>query len=401
MKYSYKAKTKDGEESRGSVDARSSTEALASLKESGLFVVDIQVEDSKKNKNFFSSKKGKVPLKERIIFTKELGMMIASGLSITEALEALAEEANNKYFSGVITSMISDIKGGNSLSSALSKYPSIFSEIYTNMVASGEESGKIELVLNRLAIQLEKDYDLNRKVKGALAYPAFVMIAIVAVMILITVIIIPRLESMFTESGVNLPMSTRIIVGFSRFLREQFIIAFVLTVGLISGFSYYIKTAGGRRKFDKSIIKIPIIGNLLRKTYIARFTRTFSALAASGLPMMEIFSVSSKTIGNIIYEEAVDVVSEKVKNGSLISDALRESPLMPRMVCQLAKVGEKSGNIEKVFDQIADFFDRDIDDITGNLSTLLEPIIMVVMGAAIGFIVISVLSPIYSLINAT
>ena len=399
MQYIYTAKNQESKTNKGIVEARNSSEAVASLRENGLFVVDIK-EASNKNNFKKSLFKKKVQLKDKIIFTKELAMMIKSGLSIVEALEALSQEATNKNFSEVISSMITGVKGGNSLSSELEKHPDIFPEIYVNMVHAGEESGKIEIVLERLTVQLEKDFDLSRKIKSALAYPAFIMVALVAVMVLVMVVIIPQLKLIFDDAGVELPALTRGIIAISNFLKTKGLFLLIACIIIFFGIFYASKKPYGKKCIDQLVVRIPIIGAILRKTYLSRFTRTFSSLAASGLPLMDVFKISSATIGNSIYENEINKITDKVKNGLQISEALKESSLFPTMVGQLTKVGEKSGNIEEVFDQIADFFDRDIDEATGNLSTMLEPVLMAFMGIGIGLIVVSVLQPIYGLVNA-
>jgi len=397
MQFTYKAKNNKGVVSKGIVEADESTKASSSLREKGLFVTEIK---PKLGQGFSLPFKKKVPLKDKIIFTQELAIMLKSGLSIVDALDSLKEEANNRYFETEISEIILDVKGGVPISKALAKHGDIFNDIYINMIKSGEESGKIEIVLNRLAVQMQKEYELNRKIKNAMSYPAFVMVALVGVLALVMIVIIPQLKLIFDDAGVALPILTRVIIKISFFLKNYWPHILVGVIAIIVATMRLYKTPAGKEGIDRLKIKIPVIGSLLKKTYVSRFTRTFASLTASGLPLVEVFEVSSKVIGNSIYQKEIGNMAEKIKSGHSISATLKDSVLMPKMIGQLASVGEKSGNVDEVFDTLADFFDRDIDSATANLSTMLEPVLMVVMGVGIGIIIISVLQPIYGLVNA-
>lgn len=398
MQFTYKAKDKKGILSKGSIEADGESSAAAALKEKGLFIASIKSKTSISGINFNFKKK--VPEKDKIIFTQELGIMLKSGLSIIEALESLKEEAQNRGFAEEINKLLYDTRGGAPFSQALAKHPNVFSTVYVNMVKSGEESGKIELVLERLSKQMQKDYELTRKIKGALYYPAFVMVSLVVVMALVMIIIIPQLKLIFDDAGVALPLLTRCTIAISYFLKSYGIYLAVGAIALFLAIVRYNRTAGGKLLFDKLIVKIPVIGGLLKKTYASRFTRTFASLTSSGLPLIEVFNVSSKVVGNVVYEKEIVKMAEEVKAGHSISATLKKSALIPKMIGQLSSVGEKSGNVDEVFDTLADYFDRDIDSMTANLSSMLEPILMVVMGLGVGLLVLSVLQPIYGLVNA-
>lgn len=353
-----------------------------------------------KSGGFSSFLKKRVPLKDKIIFTEQLEIMIRSGLSILDGLRSLQQETENKRLAKEISQVIDDVSGGMPLSDALSKFPQTFNEIYVNLVRSGERSGKVEMVLKRLADQLGKDYELNRKVRGALTYPIFVMVALIGVMSLVLIFIIPQLKVIFDDAGIQLPIMTQMVIGASNILKNYGIFVLLAAIGLIIILGRWHRTSAGRQFFDRMITKIPVIGTLLKKSYFSRFTRTFASLTSSGLPLLEVFKVSSSVVGNVIYQKEIMTMSEKVKNGALVSAVLKSSKLFPGIIGQLAAVGEKSGNLDSVFDSLANFFDRDIDNITSNLSTLLEPFLILIMGAGIGVLIISVLQPIYGLVNA-
>lgn len=396
MNFNYVVKDKNSKISRGVIDAEDKKAASMSLSEKDFYVISI----SEKTEQKLSFLRKKISLKDKIIFTEQLAIMIRSGLSIIEALEALQEETQNKYFYEAIGKIISSVEGGAAFSKSLSMFPDIFSEIYISMVDSGEKSGKVDEVLTQLASQLEKDYELTRKIRGALSYPIFVMIALVAVMVLILTYIIPQLKLIFEDSGVKLPVMTRVIIGLSEYLKVYGLYIFIALFILIVLLMRWRKTASGRKTFDKAILKLPVFGVLLKKTYMARFSRTFASLTASGLPLLEVFKVSGNTIGNVVYQEEIEKIAQKVQSGQPVSITLKQSEIFPKMIGQLSTVGEKSGNLDEVFVTLANFFERDVDNITANLSAILEPLLMVVLGVGIGLIIVSVLQPIYGLVNA-
>lgn len=398
MQFIYKVKDREGNIIKGSIEANDLASATASLHEQELFLIEInETRHSKLSLKLFGKK---VPVKEKIVFTKQLGVMIKSGLSIIEALEALQEETQNKYFSAQIGKLICGIKGGAPLSKALEDHRDIFSEIYINMIKSGERSGKVEAVLERLSKQLEKDYDLNRKLRSALTYPIFVLFALIVVAVLVLTYIIPQLTVIFEDAEVDLPAITKFIISLSDSLQLYGLFYLIGLAGTVFALLAFKKSTTGRRFFDRYSIKIPVFGTLLQKTYIARFTRNFAALSSSGLPLLDVFKVTAETIGNTYYREAVEQMSIDVKSGKTISAAIKKSALFPKMVGQLSAVGEKSGSVDQVFDVLADFYDKDIDNMTSNFSTLLEPIVMLILGAGVGFLIVAVLQPMYGLVNA-
>jgi len=399
MKYNFRARNNQtGKVERGKVESGNKPAAFALLQKNNLTVISVDEEIGLSifAKSFFN----KVSAKDKVIFTRELAIMIRSGLSIIEALKALQSETDNKYFAGIIEDLVVSVQGGKALSVCLAKHSKVFGEIYSSTIQSGEISGKIDLVLDRLATQIEKDFDLNRKVKGAMSYPAFVLITLVAVMVLIMVTIIPQLKNIFDDAGVELPALTRTMIGISFFLRQYGLYVLIILIGLFLAGIQWNKTKDGRHFFDLIKLKIPVLGLLLKKSYIANFCRTFASLAGSGLPLLDVFSSAGRVIGNTLYEDEVNRLAEKVKNGISISKSFSDSKIFPRMMAQMSMVGERSGNIDEVFDNMADFYERDVEAITSNISALLEPILMVVMGVGIGLIIISVLQPIYGLVNA-
>lgn len=397
MLFSYKARNNEGELIRGEIEATDEAGAILGLRQNNLFVSSVSPKSTIKIPllSFFS----RTPLKEKIVFTQQLGIMIKSGLSVVEALRALAGETTNKKFAGEINDVISDVKGGMPLSEALAKHPDSFNIVYINTVRSGEKSGKLDEILARLATQLDKDYALTSKIRGALIYPAFILVALVAVLIIVLVGVIPQLKSIFDEMDVPLPLITRTVVALSMFMKNNIILMAIALVVVIILVKVFASTKIGRNLIDRVKLKIPVLGNLSKKSYMAKFCRTFAGLSAAGLPLLDIFKTAKDVVDNVIYRDAIAEMTKKVEVGEPISKVIKSSPLFPAMVGQLASVGEKSGSIELVFETLANFYDREVDNITSNLSQLLEPILMAVMGVGIGILIVSVVQPIYGLVN--
>jgi len=397
MHFTYKARDGEGKIIKGEIESADEAGAVSALRENGLYISFIAAKtESKFDKIAFFNK---TSLKDKIIFTQQLGIMIKSGLSVVEAMKALAEETTNKKFAAEINQVISDVKGGTQLSEALAKHPRTFDAVYIHTVRSGEKSGKLEEILARLAVQQEKDYELTSKVRGALIYPTFVLFALIAVFILVLVGVIPELKKIFDEMDVPLPVMTRVILGLSDFMKNNIILMVIILAVIVVALRFIGKTPSGRRIFDQIKMKIPVLGNLTKKSYMAKFCRTFAGLSAAGLPLLDIFHTSRDVINNVIYQEAIEAMTKKVESGEPISKVLKESSLFPAMVGQLASVGEKSGSIDTVFETLANFFDREVDNITSNLSQMLEPVLMIVMGVGVGILIISVVQPIYGLVN--
>ena len=397
MLFNYQGRNSEGEIVKGNIEANDEASAISSLRSKDLYISKIKSKTDKPVSKFFVKKTSQ---KDKIIFTQQLGVMIKSGLSVIDALKALKDETSNDKFSEEIADIILNVKGGLALSKAMEKHPDSFDDVFVNSVKAGEKSGKVDMVLIRLAKQLEKDYALTTKVRGAMIYPAVILTTLIAVMVLVLIFIIPQLKVVFDEAGMPLPLLTRMVVGLSVFLQHYFLYILIFVVGIIIALRYYGKTDHGRYFFDNLKLKVPVLGGLYKKTYMAKFTRTFAGLSSSGLPLLDIFKTSRDVVTNAIYQKEIDKMTKKVENGESISKAIKDSPLFPSMIGQLAMVGEKSGNIDEVFESMADFFDKEVDNITNNLSTLLEPVLMIIMGVGIGLLIISVLQPIYGLVEA-
>lgn len=380
---------------KGEIDADTLGEAGKKLRTQGLLV--LKLKEKSRSAAFFQRKK--VSLKDKIIFTRQLSVMIRAGLSIVKALEALRKQSENRYFQDIITEMINSIKGGQTLSKTLSRYPKVFSEVYVAVVKAGEETGQMANVLLNLADQQEKDADLISKIKSAMIYPAVIMCTLIGVVFLIVFFVLPSLTKIFAESGQKLPIATRILLGGSEAIRNYSYIVFPVFILLIIGARFWFKTAQGRSFFDRLKISAPIFGSLTKKVYMARFTRTMAMLVQASLPILMSLKIVQKTINNVHYDVAFNRINKAVESGKAMSDALDKEKLIPPMVTQLVNLGEQSGNLETVLLEIANFYDKEVDAISRNLSALLEPLLLLVMGAGVALVVAAVLAPIYGMVG--
>lgn len=382
----------------GQFQAATVIEANKRLREQGLIV--LHIEPSSQNERLtFSFHRHKVPLKEKIIFSRQLAVMIKAGLSIIKALESLGRQSENKFFQEAIKDLITQIQGGQTLSKAMEHHQKIFGDVYIAVVRAGEQTGQLSEVLINLAEQQEKEADLTSKVKGAMIYPAIIFCLLIAVIILIVIFVIPSLESIFTESGVKLPFMTRLLLGTSVITRKYYWLIIPTIVGTIMLLRLWFRTAPGREIYDRLKIKLPIFGSLTKKVYMARFARTMAMLIKASLPILESIKIIRRTISNVHYDRAFTRIEQEVESGKTFSGSIIKEPLFPPMVGQLVSLGEESGNMESVLLDVATFYDKEVDTLSKNLTTLLEPIMLIVMGIGIGFVVASVLGPIYSLVQ--
>ena len=398
MNFNFKAKDKTGKIQEGKIEAQNEKQALDSLQKQEVFVLSL-VPEGKGSIGGFSFKK-KVSLKDKIIFTKQLAMMVKGGLPLVEALQALQEQTENLVFQKAIGAITSDVQGGLALSKALEKHPKVFSNLYVAVTASGERSGKLDEVLERLADQLQKDYDLISKVKTAVSYPIVIVTALVGVMIIMLVFVVPQLKSIFSEMGVALPLPTRILLGTSSAIITYWYIVIILIVGIYFSIRAWSKTVKGGMQIDEFKIKMPIFGPLVKKIYMASFTRTTGTLVAAGLPMLEILKTVKAVVSNRYYAPVFDQISQDVESGIPLSNALRKHPkYFQVMIPQMISVGEKSGKVDEILFHLATFYDKEVEASTSSLTAMIEPILIILIGGAIGVAIASIIMPIYSLVN--
>jgi len=399
MNFNYRARDNSGQLQKGQIEAASANDARARLKAKGWLVVELKERKGKSSAN--KAKRLKISLKQRIVLTEQLAVMMKAGLSVGKAINSLMEESDNPKIKAMLYDLGTQVEGGTSLSEALESYHYAFGTVYIQMVRAGEEAGSLDKVLMRLSEQLQKDYEIKSKVRGALIYPAVVMTLMLVIIIIIVVFVLPKLGEIFAESGVDLPIATRILLGISAFSVKYGVWIIVAAIlGFIS-IRAILSLPRPALFWDRLKLRIPIYGPFLKKVIMARFSLGFSSLMSAGLPILTIFETLAELLDNLAYKDELTKIARKVENGQPIAKSLHESPLFPGMVGQLAAIGEQTGSLDEMFAVVASFYDKEVDNLTRNLSSALEPIIMVVLGLGVAFILLSVLQPMYGLVSTT
>jgi len=347
------------------------------------------------------SRIGSVPTSEKIFFAENFKVMVRAGLSISEALETLAMQTKSKKFSAILTDIKDGVMEGDTLASMLAKYPKVFPEYFVNMIQIGELSGNLENNLEQLSNQMKKDHDITSKVKGAMIYPAVIVVATVGIGIMMFVYVIPNVLSIFDEMNIELPLATKIIIAISKFVNYHGILLILIVSAIIVGFTVFSRTAQGKKIIHFSLLKLWIVGPIIKKINLARFCRTISSLLKTDIPVIEGFKITGTVLGNIYYKEACLLVSEELSRGVSINASLLKFPkLYPPIVTQMVMVGEKSGTLDTLLSELANFYENEVSDITKNLSSIIEPILIVFLGGVVGLIAFAVISPIYSMSQA-
>lgn len=362
-----------------------------------LIFINIEQIKSKALKAQAKAKSKAIKLDDLVIFTRQLATMIDSGIPLVHALGILGEQVENKNLKEVVVRMKEDIEAGMSFCDALSKHPKVFSELYINMAKAGESSGMLDDILDRLASYLEKSSALNRKIRSSLVYPAVVVSMAVLITAVLLLKVVPTFKGIFDALGGQLPLPTQILIMISDLFRFYFMYLVGLIVIIVFLFKKYTNTEKGRYKFDQVKLKSPVIGELLRKLAVAKFSRTFSTLVKSGVSILSALDIVSKTSGNKVIEEAVIGCSKSIRDGEPISRELLRSGVFPPMVCRMISVGEQTGQLEKMLSKIADFYDEQVDAATSALTSMIEPLVISFLGIVIGGIVISLFLPIFKI----
>ncbi|HAF96065.1 MAG TPA: pilus assembly protein PilC [Elusimicrobia bacterium] len=392
MQFSYKARGAGGKTVEGVVEAADQKAAFARLREQKLAVLEVKQRVVKKK--FF---KPKIHNSDIVIFSRQLSTLVSAGVPIVQGLNILEEQAENPAFKSVVTVLRGDIEAGLSIADAMRKHPTAFTELYVSMVRAGEVGGILDTILERLSAYLEASEVLRAKVKSAMMYPLVVSTVAALITVFLIMFVIPIFKDIFSSFGGQLPFITRVIVGLSDFLRQKFVY-FIVGIGAIYwGVGKYVKTEKGQEKIDDLSLKLPVFGILLKKVAIAKFTRTLGTLIKSGVPILQGLETVAKTSGNKIIERAINSSRDSIKEGGRISDPLKRANIFPPMVIQMISVGEETGGLDNMLNKIADFYDQEVDTAVKGLTSMIEPLIMVVLGAVIGTIVIAMFMPMLSL----
>ncbi len=397
-KYFYKAKNRSGKLIEGSVDAASAEKAADFLMQNNLAVIEVgeRLDDYRsflKNISFLN----KVKSKELVVFFRQMAVMIDANIPIVRGLRILSQQTESDYLKEIITEVANEVEGGQSLSSAMSMFPNTFSDFYVNIIMSGETSGRLSEVMNYVADQKEKDYDLESKIRGAMVYPSFIVSVLLVVGFIIIAFVIPNLAKVLSESGAQLPWITRALLSLSGFVSMFWWLVLLLFFGAIAAWLAFIKTPQGEHIKDSLKINIPVFGKIWRHIYIVRICRSFATLVRGGVPISQSLSVIKGVVGNVVFEEIIQDAIKSVDEGNQISESLASNKNIPIIVVQMISVGEDSGKLKEVLEKSADFYSREIDNTVRNLSNLIEPVIMIVLGLAVGLFVAAVILPMWQL----
>ena len=392
--FTYTARAFNGDLRTATIDASSRDDVIAQLRKQRLSVVKIDQDASKK------IGKGSIKTRDVVIFTRQFSTMINSGLPLVQALTILAEQTDNKALSEVTRKVVFDVESGNTVADALSKHPRAFTNLYVNMVAAGEAGGILDTILMRLATFLEKNDALVRKVKGAMIYPAVIMgVAGIAVVTLL-IFVIPVFAGMFASAGQALPLPTRMVIGASGFLKHYWwIIGAIIIAGVYFGKKYY-ATSNGKLVIDRMMLHAPVLGDVLRKSAVSRFTRTLGTLISSGVSILEGLEITAKTAGNRVIQDAIMQSRSSIAGGDTIAQPLQKSKVFPPMVISMIAVGEQTGGLDEMLSKIADFYDEEVDAAVGGLMAMMEPMMIVFLGIIVGGMVVAMYLPIFDMVNA-
>lgn len=396
--FNYKAKNKDGANINGKIEAMNIDIASKILGERELIIINIKKERKIKIiDKYFLKFFNKIPLKDLLFFLRELSVLISANISLTQSLHIIEKQVENKILKGIILEIADDVEGGSKLSDSLGRHPDIFNNFYVNIIRSGETSGKLDEVLNYLTEEEEKSYDMAKKVKGAMIYPAFIFTALIIVGVVMMVFVVPKLAGVLKESGAELPMSTKILMGTSDFFIHFWWTLLIGALFIFFIFNVIIKTKKGKLYWDIFKLNLPIAGNLLQKIYLVRFSRSFITLMIGGVSISKSLNIVLNIVNNSHYQNLIARTIKEVKDGRAIAGEFSNDKYVPPMFSQMLSIGEETGKIPFVMKKIADFYSLEIDNTMHNIMTIMEPFIMIIMGIAVGIMVAAIILPMYSL----
>ena len=393
-KWTYKGKNSAGKSEEGELDANSQEDALSLLRRKRITEITLKKKPLAAKGFSFGSGVKSVDLAR---FTRQFAVMNSAGLALLQALQVLEEQSESPAMRDIIRRVAGSVSGGSNLSQALSQHPKVFSKLYVHMVAAGEAGGALEQVLNRLAEYGEANERLKRKVKGAMTYPVIVMIVAIAVVTVLLTLVVPKFAEIFKTNGGKLPAPTALVMFFSDFLKDYFLVLLIGLIGAIVGFVQALKVPKGRLAFDTFKTKMPMVKDLEIKSAVARFARTVGTLLNSGVSIMDALEVTAKTSGNMVIENAIMKIREQIAGGKPLAEPMKEVGIFPGMVVQMVGVGEKTGGLGVMLTKVADFYDEEVDAAVEALTSMIEPLIIVFLGVVIGFILIAMYMPMFSM----
>lgn len=399
MKFKVTCKTTDGNTTELIQEASNRFELFKDLKKNGLEPVTI-VEIKKSSLNISFSFGSELKIHDKIIFAKNLSSMLKAGLALSRALQVMERQAKNKRIKQMLNDLVTSVSTGNPLHESLSKFPKTFPNLFVAMVKAGEESGSLSESLRILGDQMDKMYTIQRKVKGALIYPAVIFGVMIIIGILMLTIVVPSLAATFKELNSDLPVSTQFVISVSEFIKHHYLVALLLVIGVVLSFIAFARTNKGKSIIDKVILKIPIIGFIIVETNAARTARTFSSLLSSGVPVIRAAEITGDVLQNIYYKKVIEETKSVIEKGTPISAVFQKyEKLYPPFVAEMMSVGEETGNMAHMLSEVAEFYENEVEQKTKDMSTVIEPFLMVIIGGAVGFFAVSMITPMYTVLN--
>lgn len=397
MKLVYRAVDTKGKVVNGLVEARDTTEAANFLRQQKL--LPVKIEEPKTNSFLNGLLHRKSASSELVFFTRQLSSMLSSGLTLMQALQILKNQVQNPAMAEVIRGVIASVEEGKSFSLAISKYPNVFSPIYVSLIRASETAGLLDKVLLRLADNLEKQQKLRSMIRSALTYPVIVIILMVVVMSIMMIFVIPQLSGLYDNMGIELPLPTQIVVGISNFMIKFWPFMIGGTVLGVFYFRKWRKTPTGKSIIDRIVLKLPVFGKLITQSIMVEFSRTFGLLVGTGSLVVESLNESADVVGNMYYRSAILDLGRKVEKGVTIGDAMLSDPLFPPIIVEMVKIGEQTGKLDDSLLRVSEYFEREVEQTIKTLTTAMEPFIMIILAVGVGFLILSIITPIYNLIS--
>ena len=398
LTYRYTALNEQGAATAGLVEAADEHQAAEILRTRKLLITSLEVKRESDILNRLTGG-GKVPAKLLAVTTRQLSTMITAGLPLTQALEVLSQQTKNKKLKQTLQDIIRDIDGGLSFSKSLAKYPSVFPRLYISLIRAGEASGNLDKILARLADSLESQAEFNAKIKGALIYPVIILLAMVGVIVIMMIFVIPQMAQVYESLDAELPFATMLLVGMSNLFTEKWYILLAIVGGAIYGYRWYSNTLNGKYVLADLYAKAPIFGKLSTEVQLTSFIQTLALLISSGVPILDSLDIAKETLSNIRFQEAVASIAQSVEKGTSLAQAVQKQTVFPIIVPQMISIGESTGKLDEVLEKVGKSFEEESSNTVRNLSTALEPVIMIVLGISVGFLIFALIMPIYGVLS--
>lgn len=394
--FNYTARDLQGIDHQGSIETVDLHQVAKLLGKKGLVVIDIKQKRDSQDR-FFNQLFHRISFADLVVMTRQLATMIESGLVLSEALDILVEQQTNKRFKAVLGEISRDIKSGVDLASALSKHPDVFPSVYASLVKAGEQAGKLDVVLSQMANSLERDREFRARIRGAMIYPVIIIIMMVIVMMIMLFFVIPRLTALYQQSNIELPLPTKILIGTSSFFVSWWWMILILVVVAIISFRRWLSNPANKFTFDELLLRVPVVGKIIQDTALTNFTRTFALLTTAGVPLLDSLNIVGEVTGNMVYRRALQVSFRGVERGLTFSSQLEAIGVFPSIVHEMIRVGEETGKVDKVTFKLSEYFETEADHMLKNLTVIIEPVILVILGVGVAMLILSIILPIYKL----